>query len=63
LLGVGAGLLASRVLESILYATPRTDPALMLASALVLAVAMLLACLLPARRAARLDPARTLTEP
>jgi predicted permease len=63
LLGLAAGLLASRVLESILYATPRADPALMLASALVIALATLLACLLPARRAARLDPARTLTEP
>jgi ABC-type lipoprotein release transport system permease subunit len=35
----------------------------MLASALVLALATLLAWLVPARRAARLDPARTLTEP
>jgi len=47
LVGVVVGLLASRVLDSVLYATPRADPVLMLAS----------------RRAARLDPARTLTEP
>ena len=62
-LGVAAGLVASRVLESILYATSRTDSAAIVASALLLALATLVACLVPARRAARLDPARTLTEP
>jgi putative ABC transport system permease protein len=61
-LGVAGGLVASRVLESILFATSRTDPVAILGSALVLAVATLGACLVPARRAARLDPVRTLTE-
>ena len=61
-LGVAGGLVASRVLESILFATSRTDPVAILGSALVLALATLVACLVPARRAARLDPVRTLTE-
>jgi hypothetical protein len=61
--GGGAGLVASRLLESILYATPRTDPVAIVASGLLLSLATLFACLVPARRAARLDPARTLAEP
>jgi putative ABC transport system permease protein len=61
-LGVVAALGASRVLESILFATSPTDPAAIGAAALVLSVATLAACLVPARRAARVDPARTLTE-
>jgi ABC-type antimicrobial peptide transport system permease subunit len=62
-LGVAAGLVASRVLESILFATSRTDSVAIVAPALLLSLATLAACLVPARRAARLDPARTLTEP
>jgi ABC-type antimicrobial peptide transport system permease subunit len=62
-LGVAAGLVASRVLESILFATSRADAAAIAASALLLSLATLGACVLPARRAARLDPAQTLTEP
>jgi putative ABC transport system permease protein len=62
-LGVAAGLFASRVLESILYATSRMDAVAIVASALLLALTTLAACLVPARRAARLDPARTLAEP
>jgi putative ABC transport system permease protein len=62
-LGVAAGLLVSRVLESILYATPRADAVSIVASAAVLSLSTLAACLVPARRAARLDPARTLREP
>jgi putative ABC transport system permease protein len=62
-LGVAAGLVASRVLESVLFATSRTDSVAIVASALLLSLATLAACLVPARRAARLDPAQTLTEP
>jgi putative ABC transport system permease protein len=62
-LGVAAGLFGSRVLESMLYATARTDAVALAALALVLSLATLVACLVPARRAARLDPARTLSEP
>jgi putative ABC transport system permease protein len=61
-LGVVVGLAVSRVLESVLFATSRTDPFAIGAAALVLSIATLAACLVPARRAARVDPARTLTE-
>jgi predicted permease len=62
-LGVAAGLVASRLLDSILFATSRTDAVSIFASLAVLSLATLVACLVPARRAARLDPARTLREP
>jgi predicted permease len=56
LLGVPAALAASPVLEALLYGVgPRDLPAVAAATAATLAVA-LLAGLLPARRAARLDP-------
>ncbi len=62
-LGAAAGLVASRVLDPVLFATSRTDALAIAASAAVLSLATLAACLVPARRAARLDPARTLREP
>lgn len=60
LAGIGAGLAVSfatnRLLASQLFDVSPSDPILLLAvSALLLAVA-LLASLLPARRAARVDP-------
>ena len=64
LLGVGigavAGLLSVRLLRSMLYGVSPSDPwALVVASAAMLFTAFL-ACYLPARRAAAIDPARTL---
>jgi len=64
LAGLAAGLVAtaagSRVITSLLYDVSPTDPSTYaLVTALLLAVAMA-ACWLPARRAARLDPAETL---
>jgi len=59
-IGLGAGLGATRLLRSQLYGVGASDPATLLsASALLLAVA-LLACLVPARRAARVDPMNAL---
>ena len=59
-LGLGFGLLAAlaggRVLSSLLYETSVTDFASYVLAALALAAATLLACWLPARRAARVDP-------
>jgi ABC-type antimicrobial peptide transport system permease subunit len=58
--GIVAGLLAARSLGALLYGVPAWDPiAIAAASGLLLATA-LGACFLPARRAARLDPVRTL---
>jgi macrolide transport system ATP-binding/permease protein len=58
--GMAAGLLlafaAGRSLASFLYGIRGTDPATFLAVPLVLAAVALVACLVPARRAMRLDP-------
>jgi putative ABC transport system permease protein len=59
-LGIAAGLLgavaAIRLMRNLLYETATTDPATFAAITLLLCVVTLLACLLPAFRAAKLDP-------
>jgi putative ABC transport system permease protein len=60
-LGLGAGLIAARSLAAVLYGVPATDPVSLVVAALVLAMTAMAACYVPARRAARIDPARTLT--
>jgi predicted permease len=64
LAGVGAGLLlallAGRVLGSLLYEVSGTDPLILTAAPLLLAIISLAACYLPARRAARVNPIRAL---
>jgi ABC-type antimicrobial peptide transport system permease subunit len=62
--GVGllAGVAAARSLSSILYGVTPADPATMAAATAVLVGAILAACYIPARRAAGVDPARTLAE-
>jgi putative ABC transport system permease protein len=66
LAGVTLGLLAAyaltRVMQGLLFGVSATDPATFAAVAGVLAMAALLASYLPARRAARLDPAAVLRE-
>ena len=59
-LGLGAAFVAARVLESVLYGIAPTDPATFLAVGVLLAGAGLIASWIPARRAAGVDPARTL---
>jgi ABC-type antimicrobial peptide transport system permease subunit len=58
--GLATGLLASfvlaRVLRSEVIQVPVTDPVSILGVVTLLSAAAFLACLLPARRAARLDP-------
>jgi len=55
-LGIGGSLLLTRLLRSLLYETSSQDPVALAAVALVLALVGLVACWLPARRAARVDP-------
>jgi putative ABC transport system permease protein len=63
-IGIGLGLLAAaglaRFLESLLYAVRPGDPATFVAIAVLIAAVALAACILPARRAMRVDPAGTL---
>jgi putative ABC transport system permease protein len=59
--GLAMGLFAARSLSAVLYGVPPTDPLSLLAAAVVLSVAGMAACYIPARRASRVDPARTLT--
>jgi predicted permease len=54
--GLLLSLAAGRVLAQILYEVSPRDPVALLASSVTLASAALLACFLPARRAARINP-------
>jgi ABC-type antimicrobial peptide transport system permease subunit len=51
---------ASKLVESFLYGLKRNDPTALTAAALLLFAAALLAGFVPARRAARIDPATAL---
>jgi putative ABC transport system permease protein len=59
--GLVAALMAAQSLSAVLYGVPPADPLSLAAAALVLVITGLAACYVPARRAARVDPARTLT--
>jgi MacB-like periplasmic core domain/FtsX-like permease family len=58
--GFGIALPASRLLRSFLYGASPLDPVAYLSVACILAVAGIAASYIPARRAARVDPATTL---
>jgi ABC-type antimicrobial peptide transport system permease subunit len=58
--GLAAALALARLLSGLLVGVPPHDPATLLASAALLAVAALAASLLPALRATRIDPVRAL---
>lgn len=55
-LGLGGALAASRLLQRILYEVEPFDPAVFAAVAAAFAAVGLFACLIPARRATRVDP-------
>jgi len=60
LIGLGGAYAAARCLTSMLYNTTTADPVAYVGTSLILSVAALLACYLPARRAARIDPMEAL---
>ena len=55
-IGLGASFALTRALSSVLFGVSATDPLTFAAVAIVLLIAALLACYLPARRAMRTDP-------
>jgi putative ABC transport system permease protein len=59
-LGLVAGLASARSLSAVLYDVPPFDPVSLAAAAVLLGLTAMAACYLPARRAARVDPAKTL---
>jgi ABC-type antimicrobial peptide transport system permease subunit len=58
--GVGGALLASRTIESFLFQTTRNDPTTLAVVAIVLAITGCVAAVVPALRAAKIDPAVSL---
>jgi ABC-type antimicrobial peptide transport system permease subunit len=58
--GLGAALAGGRLVESLLYDVSPRDPAIVAPTTFMLLIVALLACWLPARRAARINPVDTL---
>jgi predicted permease len=61
-LGLTVSLLATRALRTLLFAVTPSDPLTLAAAATLLMVVTLVACYLPARRAAKVEPSRILVE-
>lgn len=55
-IGVGGAIALTRLMHSLLFNTSATDPFTFILISLLLSVAAFLACYLPARRAAKVDP-------
>jgi predicted permease len=56
LIGVSGAIALTRLMHSLLFNTSATDPATFIFISLLLSVAAFLACYIPARRAAKVDP-------
>jgi putative ABC transport system permease protein len=62
LTGIGSALLLTRLIQGVLYGVSNSDPLTLALAVLVLGLAAVMACLLPALKAARIDPIKTLRE-
>jgi len=62
IVGLAGAFALTRVIGNLLYGVTATDPATFVAIPLLLLFVAVLACYLPARRAARLDPTRALAQ-
>ena len=60
LIGLGAGFAVSRLMAGLLYEVTPSDPATYAGTIVILSGVAVLACVAPARRAARVDPLRAL---
>jgi ABC-type antimicrobial peptide transport system permease subunit len=60
--GVGSALLVSRVLDALVFGVTTRDPATFVMTPAILFLVAMLASVLPARRAAALDPMKTLRQ-
>jgi predicted permease len=58
--GLGGALLFVRLLQSLLFGVGSTEPSVLVAVGVLLAGVVLVACLIPARRATRIDPVTAL---
>ncbi len=58
--GVVAAIVLSRVLQSFLFEVSPADPATLVGMGLLFAIVALVACWVPTRRAARVDPLEAL---
>lgn len=61
-IGLGAALAMTRLMASLLFGVGATDPPTLAATTSLLLAMVLAACWLPARRAARVDPAVALRD-
>jgi len=59
--GVGIALVAGRAMRSLLFSTSPADPQILATAAGTLFIIAIVACYVPARRATRVDPVKTLT--
>ncbi|HUQ81383.1 MAG TPA: ABC transporter permease [Gemmatimonadaceae bacterium] len=60
--GLATGLATTRFLSSIMYGVSGSDPLTLAGAVVLLVITIMLACYVPARRAASVDPAKTLAE-